>query len=278
MSTLAHHDFGLRTPHFDELSARGPGVGLVEVISENFMNRGGRPLAVLDRVRRDAEVVLHGVSLSIGGLDELSTDYLKALGRLVERVQPAWVSDHLCFGTVGGHAGHDLWPLPFTEESLRHVTERVLRVQDALGRRLVLENVSSYLEFAADELSEWEFIEALLERADCELLLDVNNLFINATNHGYDARRVLPRLPRHRVRQLHLAGHDDRGTHLFDTHGAPVADAVWALYHDVVRTLGPRPTIIEWDQNVPSLERLRAESLRAAELEAAAVTPRQAVA
>lgn len=263
------HGLGLRTQHFTQILEHGLRAELAELISENFLGRGGRPLAVLERVRRDMPVALHGVSLSIGGCDPIPPVYLKGLRELADRVEAAWVSDHFCFGTFGGHSGHDLWPLPFTEEAITHVVERVQQVQDALGRRLVLENVSSYVEYRASELSEWEFIAEVLRRADCELLLDLNNLHVNAINHGYDASRALRRIDGRRIRQLHLAGHSDLGTHLFDDHGAPVSDAVWGLFVDCVRTHGPRPTVVEWDERVPELSTVLAECERARQLEAA---------
>jgi uncharacterized protein (UPF0276 family) len=271
---MGHHSIGLRGQHFEDILSNGLQLGLVEAISENFMGRGGRPLAVLERVRRDSPVALHGVSLSIGGLDPIEPTYLRELRTLADRIDAAWVSDHFCFRTFGGHVGHDLWPLPFTEESVRNVVERVSRVQDALGRRLVLEAVSSYVEFTDSTMTEWEFISEVLHRADCELLLDLNNLHINATNHGYDAHAALLSIPSRRIRQLHFAGHADLGTHLFDTHGAPVSDAVWGLFVECVRVHGPRPTIIEWDQDVPPLDRVLAESRRAEEFEAAALASR----
>lgn len=265
------HGLGLRTQHFSEILEHGLRADFAEVISENFIGRGGRPLAVLERVRRDMPVALHGVSLSIGGLDPIAPAYLHGLRELAERVDASWVSDHFCFGGFGGHVGHDLWPLPFTAEALAHVTERVQRVQDALGRRLVLENVSSYVEFRDSEMTEWDFIGEVLRRADCELLLDLNNLHVNATNHGYDAGRALRGIDSRRIRQLHLAGHSDLGTHLFDDHGAPVSDAVWQLFVDCVRTHGPRPTLVEWDERVPPLSVVLAECDRARQLEAAAI-------
>lgn len=267
---MSHHGIGLRSQHFTEVLAHGLPVGLVEVITENVMGRGGRPRAVVERVRRDAAVTLHGVSLSIGGLDPIPHDYLAGLSALIDALEPCWVSDHLSFGTVQGQSGHDLWPLPFTEESLEHVVERVRRVQDVLGRRLVLENVSSYVQFSNNTLTEWDFTLEVLERADCELLLDVNNLFINAANHRYDASAALAQIPSRRIRQLHLAGHQDLGTHLFDDHGSPVCDEVWALYVETVRLHGAKPAIIEWDTDVPPLARVLDESRRAQALEAAA--------
>jgi uncharacterized protein len=262
------HGIGLRTTHFAQLLEHGLQVGLVEAISENFAGRGGRPLAVLERVRKDSLVALHGVSLSIGGLDPLRREWLLSLKTLAARIEAAWVSDHLCFSTFGGHSGHDLWPLPHTEEALDHVVARVCQVQDVLGRRLVLENVSSYVRYHVDALPEWQFLSEVAERADCELLLDVNNVFVNARNHGFDARHFIKALPTRRLRQLHLAGHTDKGTHLFDSHSGAVAESVWELYCHCVEVHGAIPTIIEWDDEVPPLPRLLAESRRAEALEA----------
>lgn len=254
------HGFGLRPKHYGELLERGCGVPLVEAISENFLARGGRPRAVLERVRRDADVVLHGVSLSIGGTDPLRLDYVRELRALMQEIDAAWVSDHLCFSSYAGHFAHDLLPLPYTEETLTHVADRVLRVQDVLGERLLLENVSSYVAYSASQMSEWEFLGAVAERADCWLLLDLNNVHVNSRNHGFDAMEFVRALPRARIRQLHLGGHLDLGTHLLDNHGACVPDPVWDLFREVVALFGRVPTIIEWDENVPSLDELRAEA------------------
>ncbi len=264
---MALHGIGLRAPHYSTALTSGLGVGLVEVISENFMNRGGRPLAVLERVRRDASVVLHGVSLSLGGFDPISDDYVAALDALCRRVEPSWVSDHLSFGTWEGRRGYDLWPLPFTEEALSHVARRLDEVQHRLQRPFVLENASTYVTSTHDEMGEGAFLAELVKRTGCQLLLDVNNLYVNAQNHGFDAVDVITLLPAGCVRQAHLAGHSVEDGYLFDTHGGPVADPVWALYEVLVRTHGPVDTIIEWDENVPSLERLRAEAARARDVE-----------
>jgi uncharacterized protein len=240
---------------------------LVEALTENFLDRGGRAHAVLCRVRRDADVVLHGVSLSIGSLDPLDDEYLKGVRELARSIEAAWVSDHLCFGSFGGHRAHDLWPLPYTEEALRHVVDRVKQAQDLIGERLLLENVSSYLEYRASTLSEWEFVREVVERADALLLLDVNNVQVNAKNHGFSPIAYLDSLPRERVRQLHLAGHTDHGTHAIDDHGSSVPDVVWELYRHAVRRFGTVATIVEWDENVPTLETLRAESEMARTIE-----------
>lgn len=269
---MSRHGIGLRTAHFAQLLENGLRQGWVEAISENFMGRGGRPLAVLERVRRDVPVALHGVSLGIGGLEPLDLPYLQSLRALAERVEAWQVSDHLCFGGYGGHRAHDLWPLPFTEEALEHVVSRVAEVQEALGRRIALENVSSYVEYTASELTEWEFTAEVARRAGCDLLLDVNNLYVNAQNHGYDPLGALERVPAERVAYLHLAGHERQDGYLFDTHGGEVSDPVWGLYAAFVRRHGPKPTLIEWDQAVPPLERVLQESNRAATIEAAALS------
>jgi uncharacterized protein (UPF0276 family) len=257
------HGVGLRREHYERVLEGPTGVDWFEVISENFMVQGGRPLHVLERVRRDYPIVLHGVSLSIGSTDPLRRDYLAALRELARRFEPAWVSDHLCWTGVGGHNAHDLLPLPYTEEALGHVVARVSQVQEALGRRIALENVSSYLDFEASTLSEWEFLAAVAEGADCGILLDVNNIFVSARNHGFDAERYLDAIPPERVWQIHLAGHTDKGTHLLDTHSAPVRKEVWDLYRSAVRRTGAVSSLIEWDEDIPAWEVLEAESLRA---------------
>jgi uncharacterized protein len=253
------HGYGLRTAHYGELIERGVRVELVEAISENFIARGGRPAALLERVRKDAHLVLHGVSLSIGGVDALSFDYLRDVRALAQATEALWISDHLCFGTFAGHYGHDLWPLPYTEEALTHVVARVQQVQEYLGRRLVLENVSTYVEYRASVMAEWEFLTAVVERADAEILLDLNNVVVSAKNHGFRPTDYLDALPAARIRQLHLAGHSDHGTHAIDDHGSHVSDQVWDLFRYGLGRFGPIPTIVEWDENVPALEVLEAE-------------------
>jgi uncharacterized protein (UPF0276 family) len=257
------HGVGLRHEHFDRVLAAPTSIDWFEVISENFMIKGGRPLHVLDRVRRDYPVVLHGVSLSIGSSDPLDKDYLLDLGRLIDRVEPAWVSDHLCWTGVGGHNSHDLLPLPYNEETLEHTIRRVEMVQDQLGRQIALENPSTYLTFTGSSLSESEFLSQLAERADCGILLDVNNVYVSAMNHGFDAAAYIEAIPQDRVWQIHLAGHTDHGTHLLDSHSRPVCDAVWSLYRSAIRRFGDVATLVEWDEDIPEWEVLEAESERA---------------
>lgn len=257
------HGIGLRSEHFAEFLAGNVRVDWVEAISENFFQEGGRPRAVLETVRQQMPVVLHGVSLSIGGPDPLDAQHLRRLKALARWVEPAWVSDHLCWGTHGGRYLHDLLPLPFTEESLAHVVARVGQVQETLGRQILLENVSSYLTFSASTLTEWDFLAEVAARADCGILLDVNNIYVSARNHGFDAEAYLKGIPVERVGQFHLAGYSDRGTHLLDTHDSPVTDPVWALYREAVRRFGPVTTLIEWDADIPPLERLLEESRHA---------------
>jgi uncharacterized protein (UPF0276 family) len=261
------HGIGLRTKHFPRILDGTAHADWFEVVSENFMIRGGRPLAVLERARAMAPIVLHGVSLSIGSTDPLNERYLDALRALAERFEPAWVSDHLCWGSVGGRYAHDLLPLPYTEEALAHVVARVVRVQERLGRRILLENVSSYLTYRHSAMPEWEFLSAVAAQADCGILLDVNNVYVSATNHGFSAEAYLDGVPVARVGQFHLAGHSDHGTHLLDTHDACVPDPVWALYRRAVERFGRVSSLVEWDDRIPELDEVLAEAERARRVE-----------
>jgi uncharacterized protein (UPF0276 family) len=261
--TYLGHGVGLRPKHYGQWLLRRWPIDWIEAISENFMAAGGRPLAVLEKVRADIPVVLHGVSLSIGSVDPLNPDYLRELKRLVQRIQPAWVSDHLCWGSHGGRYAHDLLPLPYTEESLEHVAGRVATVQDVLQRQILLENVSSYVSFAESRLTEWEFLSEVARRADCGILLDVNNIYVSARNHGFNPLDYLDGIDGDRVGQIHLAGHTDKGAYLLDTHDGPVAPAVSDLYRRAIEKWGRISTLIEWDESVPELETLLSESARA---------------
>jgi uncharacterized protein len=257
---------GLRPSHYESILDSRPHVDWFEVLTENYLVPGGKPLHFLDRVRDRYPLVMHGVSLSIGSVDPLDADYLDEIAALATRIEPEWISDHLCFTGVDGGNLHDLLPLPYTEETLRHVAERVRQVQDRLKRRLVLENVSSYLSYRHSEMSEWAFLCELLQRADCDLLLDVNNIYVSSINHGFDAHDYLRAVPSNRVRQIHLAGHSNRDGFLIDTHDHPVAQPVWQLYAAAVALFGAVPTMIERDGNIPELAELTAELDKAREV------------
>jgi hypothetical protein len=260
---------GLRTDHYaDFLRHRPVGVDWLEIISENYMVPGGAPLHHLDRIRADHPMVMHGVSLNIGGTDPLDLDYLRQLRTLIQRVEPVWVSDHFCWTGVNGTNLHDLLPLPMTEAALRHVVDRIGRVQDLLGRQLVLETASTYVRFAGDDMAEHSFVAEVARRADCKLLLDVNNVYVSSINHGWDAHEYINALPADKVVQLHLAGHSVVDGFLIDTHDAPVCDAVWALYEHTLRRMGPKPTMIERDDHIPVLDELLAELQKARQLAA----------
>jgi uncharacterized protein (UPF0276 family) len=250
---------GLRAPHVDQILADRPPVGFFEIISETYLSDAARPRRVLAELAERYPVVMHGVSLSIGSTDPLDRDYLRRLKALAQRSRAAWVSDHLAFTFAGGRNSHDLLPLPYTEEALRHVAARVREVADFLERPLLLENPSSYLSFSHSTMAEHDFLVALAEEADCGLLLDVNNVYVSARNHGFDPAAYLDAIPAERVVQVHLAGHTDKGTHLLDTHSAPVAEPVWALHRRLVERIGPVSTLLEWDERIPSLEVLLAE-------------------
>jgi uncharacterized protein (UPF0276 family) len=255
---------GLRPPHYDAAARGQIGVDWLELITENFMVAGGNPRRVLRAARAHYPVVLHGVSMSLGSVDPLDERYLDRLAALAAEIEPAWISDHLCWSSFGGHTGHDLWPLPFTEEALAHVAGRIARVQERLGRRLLVENVSSYLTFRHSTISEWEYLGALAARADCGLLLDVNNVYVSAHNHGFDPGAFIDGLPAARIGQLHVAGHRREPTHLLDTHDHPVTAAVWDLQRRAVARTGPVATLLERDDDIPPLDELVAEARRAA--------------
>lgn len=261
------HGIGLRPKHFRDFMEGRPDVDWVEAISENFMVRGGRPLTVLEKIRHDMPVVLHGVSLSIGASEPLDERYLSDLSALVHRLEPALVSDHLCWGRHGSDYVHDLWPMPYTEEAVRHVVARVGVVQESLGRQILLENVSSYLTYRESTMTEWEFLAQIAERSDCGILLDINNAYVSGRNHGFDPRTYIDGLPANRIQQIHLAGHTDKGSYLLDSHDGPVDAAVWQLHAYALQRLGRVPTLIEWDDAIPELDVVLAESRKAAALE-----------
>ncbi len=262
------HGIGLRPPHYPHVLDGTARADWFEVITENFTVPGGRPLRVLEAARALAPVVLHGVSLDLGGTDPLNERHLADLAALAARIGPAWVSEHLCWGAFARRYAHDLLPLPFTEEALAHVVARIVRVQERLGRRILIENVSSYVTYTHSTMPEWTFLAAVAQAADCGILLDVNNVHVSAVNHGFSPHDYLAGLPAGRVGQIHLAGHTDAGTHLVDTHDHPVPPPVWALYREAVRRFGPTPTLVEWDDRIPPLEELLAEAECARVIEA----------
>jgi len=262
---------GLRPAHYPDYVAGGVRVDWVEAISDNYLVPGGKPLAMLDAIRERHPVALHGVSMSLGSVHGLDAGYLRSLAALARRVEPLWISDHLCWTGVHGRHLHDLLPLPYTDEALDVVVRNIGQAQDALGRRLVIENVSSYVEFADSIRTEAQFVREVCERADCLLLLDLNNVHVSAVNHGFEALDYLREMPAHRVRQFHLAGHSDHGDHLVDTHDHPVADPVWALYREACARFGPIATMIERDDRIPPLAELVCELDRAREIAADAL-------
>ncbi|MDX2269515.1 MAG: DUF692 domain-containing protein [Bryobacter sp.] len=254
---------GLRTTHFPYLLSQQPPVDWFEILSENFLDTGGRPLYVLDQIAERYPIVMHGVSLSIGSTDPIDYDYLRKLKALAQRTRAHWVSDHLCWTGVSGINTHDLLPMPYTDESLAHVTARVRAVSEFLERPVILENPSSYLEFQQSTWTEWDFLATLARMADCGLLLDVNNVYVSSRNHGFDPHKYLDAIPCGRVVQIHLAGHTDYGTHILDTHSTRVVEEVWSLYAYATRRLGPISTLLEWDEDIPSFPEVHAEARKA---------------
>jgi len=250
---------GLRTAHYEDILNGPRRVDWFEILSENYMVPGGKPLHYLDRIRAEYSMVMHGVSLSIGSTDPLNQDYLRDLKKLAERVQPAWISDHLCWTGVSGRNMHDLLPLPYDRETIDHVARRVQQVQDFLGRRILLENVSSYVTYKHSEMTEWDFLREVCERADCLILLDVNNIYVSSVNHGFDPIEYLNGVPADRVQQFHLAGHRNLDTHIIDTHDEPVVDPVWDLYAEALTRFGSVSAMIERDDNIPSFAELADE-------------------
>lgn len=261
---------GLRPDHYQDIIETSPDVDWFEILSENYMVPGGKPLYFLDKIRQDYPVVMHGVSMSIGSTDPLDFDYLKDLRKLADRAEPRWISDHLCWTGVDGHNLHDLLPLPYTEDAVTHIVDRVNQVQDFLGRRILLENLSSYVTYHESEMSEWEFISEITERADCLLLLDINNIIVSAKNHHFDPMDYVRGVPAERVMQFHMAGHtfNITGKIAVDTHDQPVSDKVWQLYEDALRHLGPVSTMIERDANIPPLQEVVDELNHARQLAA----------
>jgi uncharacterized protein (UPF0276 family) len=272
-SAIAGFGLGLRTDHYRSFVDDKPDVDWLEVISENYMVPGGKPLHFLDRIRCDYQMAMHGVSLSIGSSDPFDPAYLKGLKSLINRVQPAWVSDHLCWTGTDGLNLHDLLPMPYTKAALDHLVSRIQYVQDYLQQSILMENVSSYVAYRDDEMTEWDFLAEVATRSGCQLLLDVNNVYVSSVNHGFDPHLFVDGIPAEHVRQIHLAGHEDHGSYIIDTHDHPVCDKVWDLYAYTIRRMGLVPTMIERDDNIPPLAELLAEldtARRVAERELAA--------
>ena len=267
---------GLRTTHYEEILENRPAVDWFELLSENYMVPGGKPMHYLDRICAAYPVVLHGVALSIGSTDPLDRDYLIALKALADRVNPHWISDHLCWTGIQGKNSHDLLPVPHTEEALAHIVSRVQSIQEFLGRRILLENVSSYVSYNDAELTEWEFLAEIARRADCLILLDVNNIYVSAFNHHFDPIAYLDGIPTDRVQQIHLAGHSNVGHCIIDTHDADVIDPVWDLYAEAIARFGQVSTMIERDDHIPPLADLVVELDRAREISASASRRRAA--
>jgi uncharacterized protein (UPF0276 family) len=275
---LAGFGLGLRTPHYQDFIGAPQRVDWLEIISENYLVDGGKPLHYLDRIRRDYPMVMHGVSLSIGSSDPLDLDYLAQIRRLAQRIEPAWISDHICWTGTNSLNMHDLLPMPYTRQALDHLVARVGQVQDFLGRPLVLENASTYVSFHCDELTEWEFVGELVRRSGCELLLDVNNVYVSSVNHGFAPRDYIDAVPAAAVRQIHLAGHEDHGDYIIDTHDHAIVDPVWDLYAYTLQRIGWIPTMIERDDHIPPLADLVAELDQARRIAEAVCAPEHAAA
>jgi len=254
---------GLRSCHYSYILQHRPPIPWFEALSDNYMVDGGPALHYLDVVREHYPMVLHGVGLSLGSTDPLSQEYLNKLRTLVHRVNPSWVSDHLCWISVKGHYFHDLLPLPYTKEVIQHVADRIRQVQDCLGLPILIENVSSYFEYNKNEMTEWEFVNTVAEKADCFILLDINNIYVSAMNHHFDPQTYVRSIDCERVKQFHLAGFSDKRRFLFDSHGEMIHQPVWDLYQVALRRFGPIPTLIEWDENIPKFPILQAEAEKA---------------
>ena len=254
---------GLRIPHYRHILNKKPVVDWFEIISENYMVDGGRPLQVLDQILEQYNVVQHGVSIYFGSATEPHPEHLKRLKRLVKRTKTPWLSDHLCWGSVDGRYTHDLLPMPYTWEAVKVTAERIRNVQDFLEIPVVVENVSSYAEYHVSEMTEWEFLNEVVERADCGILLDVNNIYVSSQNHSFDPFAYVNAVPAERIAQIHIAGHSRFEKYILDTHDHPVLEPVWQLYARTIERAGPTATLLEWDDNIPSFDDVHAEALKA---------------
>lgn len=254
---------GFRLHYYEQIIKELPPVDWFEIMTEDYLVAGGLYLHNLEQLREHYPLVMHGVSLSIGGSDDLDFDYLTKVKNLAQRISPVWISDHLCWTGVHGKQLHDLYPLPYTEEAIKHIVKRVKQVQEFLGRQILLENVSSYITYKDSSIEEWDFLTAIANEADCYILLDVNNIYVSAFNHGFDPKEYLNKIPIERVKQFHLAGHDNQGEYIIDTHDEPIVSGVWALYADAVQRFGAVSTMIERDSNFPPLSDLLTELTQA---------------
>jgi uncharacterized protein (UPF0276 family) len=254
---------GLRVPHYQHILSRKPTCDWFEIISENFMVDGGRPLQVLDQILEQYRVVQHGVAMYLGSTDGLDREHLRRLKRLVKRTNTPWLSDHLCWGSVDGSYSHDLLPLPYTFEAAAHVAQRIREVRDFLEVPILVENVSSYAEFHASEMAEWEFLSEVVEKADAGILLDVNNIYVSSQNHSFNPYDYLNNIPHYRVGQIHIAGHSKFEKYILDTHDSPVLDPVWKMYAHATQAIGPTATLLEWDDRIPTFDEVHHEALKA---------------
>jgi uncharacterized protein len=262
-----HHDFGvgigLRDPHLQHILERKPVVDWFEIISENYMADEGCPLAQLDEILERYRVVQHGVAMYFGSAEPLNREHLKRLKALVRRTKTPWLTDHLCWGSIDGHYSHDLLPMPYTFEAVKQTAQKIREARDFLEVPIAVENVSSYAEFHLSQMTEWEFLNEVVEAADCGILLDVNNIYVSSCNHGFDPHAYIDNVIHERVTQIHLAGHTDAGHCLLDTHDHPVSDPVWQLYAKLIERVGPTATLLEWDDRIPSFDELHNEALKA---------------
>ena len=254
---------GLRLDHFNEIDEQKPDIPWFEILSDNYLIEGTPQRDYLYKIREDYPITFHGVGMSIGSTEALNTDFMNSLKKLNNELQPQWLSDHLCWTSAHGVVSHDLIPLPYTSAVVEHIVDRINQIQDFLGQQMVIENVSSYLQFKDTEMSEWEFINEVVKRSDCRLLLDVNNIYVSSQNHGFNAEDYLYAMPADRIAEIHLAGYEDKGTHLLDTHSRAVTDPVWDLYTKAVEHFGDVPVLIEWDNDIPPLQRVMQEAAKA---------------
>ncbi|TNG01492.1 MAG: DUF692 domain-containing protein [Gammaproteobacteria bacterium] len=261
--TIQGIGIGLRSQHYQYILNNKPSTPWFEVLTDNYMGDGGQPLDYLEKIRVNYPVTFHGVGMSLGSAGPLNMDYMRRLKSLMDRFEPAWVSDHACWNASGKHYSHDLLPLPYTDEAVRLLANKILQVQDFLGEQIIIENVSSYVEFSHSSKTEWQFLNAVIEEADCGLLFDVNNIYVNTINHNQNAEEFIENINSNRIKEIHLAGYEDHGSHLLDTHGYPVHDPVWTLYRLAIESFGNIPTLIEWDTDIPDFRILEEEARKA---------------